>query len=157
VTAQPAGRVPPHPGGEYACAQAWAALTAAHAVITERLGAALQQACGLSINDFEILLRLGAEPGSPGQRLGQLNTAVHLSQPALSRAVARLENQGWLCRSSSPDDGRGVLVTITTAGRDRLRAAVPVHAAVIRESLLEQLTPGEQDVLARALSRVAAG
>jgi DNA-binding MarR family transcriptional regulator len=144
------------PGGEYACARAWAALTAAHARITERLGAALHQDCGLSINDFELLLRLDQEPGDgPGQRLGSLNAAVRLSQPSLSRAVTRLENRGWLGRSGSPDDGRGVLVAITAAGRDRLRAAVPVHAAIIAEFLLDQLTPDEQDVLARTLTRVA--
>jgi DNA-binding MarR family transcriptional regulator len=141
---------------EYACARAWAALTAAHARITERLGAALHQDCGLSINDFELLLRLDQEPGDgPGQRLGRLNAAVRLTQPSLSRAVTRLENQGWVCRSGSPGDGRGVLVSITAAGRDRLHAAVPVHAAVIREFLLDQLTPDEQDVLARTLTRVA--
>jgi len=48
-----------------------------------------------------------------------------------------------------------VLITITPAGRDVLRSAVPVHAQTIRESLLDPLTPREQDLLARALSRVA--
>jgi hypothetical protein len=36
-----------------------------------------------------------------------------------------------------------------------LRSAVPVHAQTIREFLLDPLTPREQDLLARALSRVA--
>jgi DNA-binding MarR family transcriptional regulator len=150
----PGGPADPQPSEEYACARAWAALTAAHARITERLGAALHQDCGLSINDFELLLRLDREPG-PGQRLGHLNAAVRLTQPSLSRAVTRLESQGWVCRSGSPGDGRGVLVSITAAGQDRLRAAVPVHAAIIRECLLDQLTPREQDDLARTLTRVA--
>lgn len=154
MTAEPAAGPTAGPAGEYACAKAWAALTAAHARITERLGAALHRDCGLSINDFELLLRLDQEPG-PGQRLGRLNAAVRLTQPSLSRAVTRLENQGWVGRSGSPDDGRGVLVSITAAGRDRLRTAVPVHAAIIGEFLLDQLTPEEQDVLTRTLSRVA--
>jgi DNA-binding MarR family transcriptional regulator len=154
VTAEPSAEPGREPTGEYACARAWAALTAAHARITERLGTALHQHCGLSINDFELLLRLDQEPG-PGQRLGRLNAAVRLSQPSLSRAVTRLENQGWVCRGGSPDDGRGVLVSITAAGRDRLRTAVPVHAAIIGEFLLDQLTPDEQDVLTRTLTRVA--
>src|SRR6266446_5944200 len=59
-------------GDEYSCARAWAALTAAHVRITGQLTAALDQACGLSINDFEILLRLDHEP-PPGLRPGVLN------------------------------------------------------------------------------------
>jgi len=42
-----------------ACAEAWAALTAAHALVTEQLSAALTRTCGLSINEFQILLVRG--------------------------------------------------------------------------------------------------
>ncbi len=138
----------------YACARAWTALTAAHAQITDRLSSALASSCGLSINDFEILLRLDPVP-PPGLRLGELRPAVRLTQPSLSREVARLEQRGWLARAGVPDDGRGVLVSITHAGRDVLRRAVPVHAQTIREFLTDPLTPAELDLLARALGRVA--
>jgi DNA-binding MarR family transcriptional regulator len=150
-----AGPAALHSGEEYACARVWAALTAAHALITGHLGIALQAACGLSINEFELLLRLEAGPGGQGQRLGSLNAAVRITQPSVSRAVARMETHGWLRRTSSPDDGRAVLIAITRAGREKLQAAVPVHAAAIREFLLDQLTADEQDALARALTRVA--
>jgi hypothetical protein len=46
----------------------------AHARVTERLSGALSRTYGLSINDFEVLLRLDRAP-SPGLRLGDLNTA----------------------------------------------------------------------------------
>jgi DNA-binding MarR family transcriptional regulator len=141
-------------GEEYACARAWAALTAAHGRIAERLTAALGQACGLSINDFEILLRLDQVP-PPGLRLGELAPAVQLTQPSLSRAAARLERHGWLTRVSAADDRRGVLVAITSDGQAVLQRAVPVHARVIRQFLLDPLTPGELDPLARALGRIA--
>jgi DNA-binding MarR family transcriptional regulator len=144
------------PGGEYSCARAWAALTSAHARIAGQLSTALDEACGLSINDFEILLQLDQVP-APGLRLGELNPAVRLTQPSLSRAVARLEHRGWLRRAGTPDDRRGVLAAITPAGREILRRAVPVHAQTIRGYLLDPLTPDEQDLLARALTRVAGG
>jgi len=140
--------------GEYACARAWAALTAAHARIAGQLSTALARACDLSINDFEILLRLDHAP-APGLRLTELNAAIPLTQPSLSRAVARLGQRGWLSRAGAADDRRGVLLTITAAGKDVLRSAVPVHAQTIREFLLDPLTPREQDLLSRALSRVA--
>jgi DNA-binding MarR family transcriptional regulator len=108
----------------------------------------------MSINDFEILLRLELLP-PPGLRLGELRTAVPLTQPALSRAVTRLSDRGWLRRAGAIDDRRGVLITITPAGQEVLSLAAPVHARTIRELLLDPLTPAEQDLLARALSRIA--
>jgi DNA-binding MarR family transcriptional regulator len=140
--------------GEYACARAWTALTAAHTRIAGQLSTALARACDLSINDFEILLRLEPAP-PPGLRLGDLRSAVRLTQPSLSRAVTRLAQRGWLARASVPDDGRGVLISITQDGRQVLRRAVGVHAQTIREFLLDPLTPAELDLLARALARVA--
>jgi len=157
VTAPP----PPSAGvSEHACARAWAALTAAHARVASQLTAALQRECGLTITDFEILLRLDADHGADhgaGQRIGDLTGPIRLSQPALSRAVARLAGRGFLTRSGSPADARCVLVTLTPAGRDVLATAAGVHASVINEALLGRISPAEQEVLARVLARVADG
>ena len=150
---------PPPPGAgisEHACARAWAALTAAHARVASQLTAALQRECGLTITDFEILLRLDAGLGA-GQRIGDLTGPIRLSQPALSRAVARLAGRVFLTRSGSPDVARCVLVTLTPAGRDVLATAAGVHASVINEALLGRISPAEQEVLARVLARVADG
>ena len=182
----------PQPATAHECARAWSALTAAHARVAGQLSTALQRACGLTITDFEILLRLdaghgtaagsGTAPGSGtaagsgtgtgaatgsgdaahpaagyGLRIGDLTGAVRLSQPALSRAVTRLAGRGFLTRSGTPDDARCVLITLTPAGRDILATAAGVHAGVIKETLLDRLTPAEQDVLARVLARVADG
>jgi DNA-binding MarR family transcriptional regulator len=46
---------------------------------------------------------------------------------------------------------------MTPAGRDLLRQVIPVHASVVRDVLLDRLSPDEQDLLARALTRVAEG
>lgn len=151
-----AAQVPGAPHDEHACAQAWAALTAAHALVTEQLSGALTAACGLSINEFQILLRVD-RAADPGVRLGELCSAVPLTQPSLSRAVARLERHGWLHRAGAPGDGRGVMVTITPAGREVLGRGSTVHAQTISELLLDRLTADEQDLLARALTRVAEG
>ena len=140
--------------GQYACAAAWVAVSAAHTMVTGQLSAALAESCGLSINEFEILLQVSRAAG-PGLRPGLLGSAVRLTQPSLSRAVARLERRGWLRRSGAPGDGRGVLVTITPAGREVLGRAAGLHARIIRTLLLDQLDPGEQELLARALTRVA--
>jgi DNA-binding MarR family transcriptional regulator len=152
TAAQPAGA----PHDERACAQAWAALTAAHDLVTDQLSAALTRTCGLSINEFQILLRVDRTP-DPGARLGELCSAVRLTQPSLSRAVARLERHGRQRRAGAPGDGRGVMITMTPAGREVLARGSAVHTQTIGELLLDRLTPDEQDLLARVLTRVAEG
>jgi DNA-binding MarR family transcriptional regulator len=152
MTARRPGPVP----DEHACAQAWAALTAAHALVTEQLSTALTRTCGLSINEFQILLRAD-QAQEAGVRMGELCSAVRLTQPSLSRAVARLERHGWLHRAGAPGDGRGVLISVTPSGRAVLAQGSTVHTQTIRALVLDRLTPDEQDVLARALTRVAEG
>jgi hypothetical protein len=63
----------------------------------------------------------------------------------------------FLAASPSFLSGRspGLVAAPYPAGRDVLHSAVPVHARTIREFLLDPLTPREQDLLARALRRVA--
>jgi DNA-binding MarR family transcriptional regulator len=139
---------------EYACAQAWAALGAAHARVAGELASALARDCGLAVTEFEILLRLDQEPGR-GLRVGELTMTVTLTQPALSRAVSRMAGRGLVQRAGAPDDGRGVLVMLTRAGQALLRQAVPVHAQVIRTALLDRLTRAEQEHLVAVLGRIA--
>jgi DNA-binding MarR family transcriptional regulator len=139
--------------GEYECARAWSALSAAHARVSGQLSAALARSCDLTINDFEILLRVER---SEGLRLGELCAEVPLTQPALSRAVARLAARGALSRTGTPLDRRGVLIAMTPAGRELLHQAIPVHASIVRQALTDQLSPAEQELLTSVLSRVAA-
>jgi DNA-binding MarR family transcriptional regulator len=142
-------------GPEYSCAQAWAALSAAHARIAGQLADALARRCGLSVNEFEILLRLHGAAGAR-LRLSELNEFIPLTQPALSRAVTRLAGRGYVGRAGAPGDGRGVLVILLPPGAAALAAAIPVHASAIRAALLDRLSRAEQDLLADVLSRVSA-
>ena len=150
-TAQP-GPVP----DEHACAQAWAALTAAHALVTEQLGAALARTCGLSINEFQILLRVDRAPDSGGAAGRTVLRGA--ADPALAQPRGRPAGAARLAAPGrGPGDGRGVLVSVTASGREVLAQGSAVHTQTISELLLDRLTPDEQDVLARALTRVAEG
>lgn len=138
----------------YTCAQAWATLSRAHAAVSERLGAALRDACQLTVNDFDALLHLrAAQPD--GVRVTDLGQVVRLSQPAVSRMVARLERRGLLARCTADGDRRGVLVALTPEGEQLLSRAIPVHARCLRESFLDHLSADERTVLTEALARVS--
>lgn len=98
-----------------------------------RLDKALHEGYGLGMSEFEILDRLAGRDEDRGVRMQELGEAVHLTQSALSRAVARLEKEGLVERSMCADDRRGVFVRLTDPGRDRWERARPVHRSVVEE------------------------
>ena len=64
-------------------------------------------------------------------RMSDLAHDIHLSQSALSRAVARLERDGLVHRSMCTDDRRAVFVCLTDQGREVYDAALPTHREVL--------------------------
>jgi DNA-binding MarR family transcriptional regulator len=62
---------------------------------------------------------------------------VQLSQSALSRVVARLEQDGLVTRAMCDTDRRGIFVRLTDDGRDRHTKAVATHRAVLAENLAQ--------------------
>lgn len=55
------------------------------------------------------------------RRVTALAALEGITQPAATGLVNRLAERGWVERSADPSDGRASLVTITEAGRTRLR------------------------------------
>jgi DNA-binding MarR family transcriptional regulator len=135
------------------CALAWQTLRMAHDRVAQRLGAELS-ACGLAINEFDVLLFLRAHAHEP-VRIGALLDAVPLSQPALSRLVARLEARGLLARSEAEDDARAVVVRLTDAGTALIDRALVIHARVVHETLIDKCSETERAALLRTLSQIA--
>lgn len=110
----------------------WRELARQVAQTTCRLDKALQDGHGLGMSEFELLDRLSE--GSASMRMQELGEAVHLTQSALSRAVARLEKDGFVTRGMCESDRRGVSVCLTEAGRSRWQEALPTHRSVLAES-----------------------
>ena len=137
------------------CALAWQTLRMAHDRVAQRLGAELSGACGLAINEFDVLLFLRSHAHLKEQvRIGALLEAVPLSQPALSRLVARLEARGLLARSEAEDDARAVVVCLTEAGTALIDRALVIHARVVHETLIGKFTETERTALLRTLSQI---
>ncbi len=111
--------------------ETWHDLLARHARTNSALERALS-AHGLGVSEFEVLDQLAARNEC---RMQELSGLVHLSQSALSRAVARLEADGLVVRGICPEDRRGIKAHLTEAGRDRLAAARPAHREVLAAQL----------------------
>ncbi len=137
-----------------ACSRAWQTLRMAHDRVARRLGTRLARGCALAINEFDALLYVRSHPDD-GVRLGALREAVPLSQPALSRLVARLAERGLLTRSEAADDGRATVIRLTDAGGALLDRAITVHAQAVHEALTSKFSDAEQAALLHTLNRIS--
>jgi DNA-binding MarR family transcriptional regulator len=108
----------------------WRELLERHAKVSCALEKALQDEHGIGLSEFEILDRL-VDANCGKYRMTDLAQDIYLSQSALSRAVARLEQDGLVHRSMCTDDRRAIFVCLTGDGATRHRDALPTHREVL--------------------------
>jgi DNA-binding MarR family transcriptional regulator len=114
----------------------------AHAGLFSTLERRLAEDCGLSVQSFEVLVRLARSPGAR-LRMSDLAAQVSLSPSGLTRAVDRLEREGLVAREHCPSDRRGAYAVLTDAGRARIEAAVPLHLRHLDEEFTGVLDADE--------------
>lgn len=131
---------------------AWEALLAAHASLMKQF-AARDIWQDLSMREYDVLYTLSKCPGP--QRMSELNRHVLLSQPALSRLVDRLADRGLVRREPDPADGRGVLLSLTDAGRALQRQIGRRHARDVAHAMTAELTPAELRQFAEICRKLA--
>jgi DNA-binding MarR family transcriptional regulator len=136
--------------------QAWRAFLGACQTLFGAIDAQLQRDAGLPHGYYEILVRLSEAPGR-ALRMTQLAEVSTSSKSRLSHAVARLEERGWVRRTSCPTDRRGQIAELTDDGFSALAAAAPGHVAQVRRSLIDQLTPEQITQLREISASIAAG
>ena len=132
---------------------AWRSLLRAHASLMRELSTDLAMKTRLPLGDFDVLAQLALAGGE--LRMTELATKAFSSRSAMTRRVERMVGEGFVRRTSSEADGRGVVVALTEAGLARLSDAVPVHLEGVSRLFLEQLDDEELGVLERALDKVS--
>jgi len=118
---------------EQGLVQEWHELLARYSAVFSTLECRLQERHGIGANEFEALERLATCDFQC--RSADLTGAIHLSQSATSRLVARLEKEGLVQRALCDADRRGIFVTLTDAGRERYLEAKQTHREVLNETL----------------------
>ena len=83
-------------------------------------------------------------------RLTDLANSEHVTQPAMTQLISRLEESGLVRREPCPDDGRVVLVAITEQGRVTLAHRRSARAERLA-GIIGQLSPAHRAALAAAL------
>lgn len=84
------------------------------------------------------------------RRLSELAADEGVSQPGMTQLVTRLERDGLLRRTPSPDDGRVVLVEVTAAGAELVARRREARTAAVHD-LLDRLDPGDRADVERAV------
>ena len=81
--------------------------------------------------------------------LSELADRERITPPSMNRTVNCLEESGYLARTQDADDRRKVNISITDEGAEIVAETVRRRAAWL-ESVLQELTPDDRRVLARA-------
>jgi DNA-binding MarR family transcriptional regulator len=88
-------------------------------------------------------------------RMAQLADALAHSRSRVTHTVARMQNAGLVERSASPEDGRGIVCTLTDRGYDLLVEAAPVHVHGVRDYLVDLSSREDFAALGRVMNAVA--
>jgi DNA-binding MarR family transcriptional regulator len=136
--------------------RAWVALLRAYATTTRALSAELVAEHGLTINDYEALLRLARAEDRRMRRV-DLAEALLLTASGVTRLLDGLENAGFVERATCASDRRVVYAVLTEAGRAKLAEASESHLAAVRSLFEARLSEEELAQLAELLARLPGG
>ena len=117
------------------------------------LSAELIREHGLTINDYEALLRLGHSDGGCLNRT-ELVGALKLTASGVTRLLGGLEATGLVARVACPSDGRVAYAVLTDSGKVKLEESSRSHLAAIADVFEERYTRAELETLAELLARL---
>jgi MarR family 2-MHQ and catechol resistance regulon transcriptional repressor len=113
----------------------------------------LEEACGIPLTWFDVLVRLGAAEAG-WLTMTQLASEISLTSGGVTRLVDRIAEAGLVERLQCPSDRRSVHVSLTDAGRDKLAEAAAVHLAGLDANLMSPLSETERADLGAILEKL---
>jgi DNA-binding MarR family transcriptional regulator len=124
----------------------WVAFKLMGEDVMSRVGRDIAEATGLSGPDFGVLSRL-AYCGKGGMRQQRLAESMGWDKSRLSHQLTRMQQRELIERREA--DNRVVLVVLTKHGREKLKAARPIHAESVRRNLLARLNAEQIETIVR--------
>lgn len=135
--------------------QTWLAMVSMFIRLPAALDTQLQRDAGISHFEYQVLAGLSMAPEHT-LRMSELAAFAEGSLSRLSHTTRRLQDKGWIRRTSDPDDGRSTLATLTDAGWEKVVATAPGHVAEARRVLVDALTKAQRRQLREIAERVNA-
>jgi DNA-binding MarR family transcriptional regulator len=134
---------------------AWIALVRGHSALVRELNAQLLAQHGLTISDYEVLLRLANAPERSMRRV-DLAESVLLTPSGITRLLDGLERCGHVERGSCDTDRRVTYAVLTDQGQEKFTEARESHLADVRELFTGRFSDDELGTLAELLGRLSA-
>jgi len=131
----------------------WRAFLGGTTVLMDRLDRDLRGRHGLSMPEYEILVRLSEAPNR-SIRMAELADAVSHSRSRVTHTIARLEREGIVQRGQSSDDGRGVSAMLTDHGFSVLEEAAHTHVRGVNDYLIENAEPQDLEAMGRIMQKL---
>ena len=123
---------------------------------TRALSSELYDEHGLTLNDYEALLRLSRADNGMMRRV-DLAQALILTPSGVTRLLEGLERAGLVAKATCASDARVTYAALTDAGKTKLKQASRSHVASIRAFFGERYSDEELETLADLLARLADG
>ena len=134
--------------------RSWRGLVLGMTLLMDRLDHDLQRMFGISMAEYEILVRLSEREGRQ-MRMAQLADAMAHSRSRVTHTVGRLEKTGLVIRNKSPEDGRGIVCHMTDEGFELLSRMAPYHVRGVRDNLVDIVPDDDFEALGRVMNAVA--
>lgn len=128
---------------------AWRAYLRGSRLLVQALDDDLRPTCQLT--EYELISMLSEAPGQR-MRMSHLADDIVQSRSRVTHTANRLEQRGWVRRERAKDDGRGVEITLTDAGRAAIDELAPRHLASVRQHLVDALTREQLMALGDAMA-----
>lgn len=133
--------------------QAWITFISASTLLNRMLDQQLRTDAGLSHTQYGILARLADAPDG-SKRMLALAEALAATKSGVTYQIVQLEKEGLVRREACATDDRGVIATITPLGKELMRRAAPGHVSLVRELVIDALTPHQLDAVAEGFAEV---
>ena len=107
----------------------------------------------LSMPDYEVLAQLSEAPNRR-MRMSDLAQTALISKSRLSHRMKVMEKAGWVRRETCPIDKRGSFAVMTEKGWRAIVKAAPDHVESVRKRFIDNLSPKDQEEIARIFNRI---
>lgn len=131
--------------------RSWRLFLRASAQVLEDINHELSAGAGLSLPEYEVLVRLSEAPDRTRRMSSLAEDLVH-SRSRLTHTVRRMEQAGFVERRNNCEDRRGVNARLTDAGFARLAEAAPGHVDAVRGRLVDRLTDEQMTDLGQIMA-----
>ena len=133
--------------------RAWRTYVRMSSLLPAVLNRQLQQDCGLTLPEYEVLVQLSEVP-EHRLRPFQICEALNWEQSRLSHQLTRMERRGLVSRMGCEADGRGAVVELTGAGADAIATAAPRHVAAVRGLIFDRLSGAQRAAFEEACATI---